>query len=92
MKHTPGPWFKDGNFIRQADDSGLIAELYISPNQNDGRNEALTANAKLMAAAPEMYALLSQINTAFYTRTSRKEWLELMEKTKPLLQKARGEL
>lgn len=49
-------------------------------------------DAHLVAAAPEMYELLSQINTAFYTRSTRKEWLELMEKTKPLLQKARGEL
>lgn len=50
------------------------------------------ANANLISAAPEMYEILDKINAAFYTRTSRKEWLELMEKTKPLLQKARGEL
>lgn len=47
--------------------------------------------AHLIAAAPEMYELLDQINMAFYTRTSRKEWLTLMEKTKPLLQKAKGD-
>lgn len=47
--------------------------------------------ANLFATAPELYELLDQINAAFYTRTSRKEWIELMNKTKPLLQKARGE-
>ena len=61
MKHTKGPWFKDGHFIRQVDDSGLIAELYISPNSNDGRNQSLTDNARLIAAAPEMLEALEAI-------------------------------
>lgn len=49
------------------------------------------ANANLIAAAAELYDLLDKINTAFYTRTSRKEWMDIMEQTKPLLRKARGE-
>jgi hypothetical protein len=52
--------------------------------------EIQKANAELIAAAPELYEMLEKINEVFYARASEKEWLELMEQTKPLLQKARG--
>lgn len=66
------------------DDNGAIAWTVNRSTVND------EANAHLFAAASELYDLLDKINAAFYTRTSRKEWLELMEQTKPLLQRARG--
>lgn len=92
-KHTPGPW---ESIVREEKD-GIWA--YIGPANErtyhilkmDACNDERQANAALIAAAPELYSLLDQINTAFYTRSTRKQWLELMEKTKPLLQKARGE-
>lgn len=94
-KHTPGPW-KTRTFTNISKNVDLIAvvaeignSLIVEPTFAIGSKEE--ANANLIAAAPEMYELLSEINTAFYTRTSRKEWLSLMEKSKPLLQKARGE-
>lgn len=80
-KHTPGPWFADANFVRQVDDSGLIAEIYISPNQNDGRNTSLRANANLIAAAPDLLAfaeLCMSLNV-------------MVPEAKALIAKARGE-
>ena len=79
------------NYIYVADDEGaMIYEGYTldCPATISRPNPY----AHLIAAAPEMYELLAQINMAFYTRTSRKDWLTLMEKTKPLLRRARGEL
>ncbi len=55
-----------------------------------GEKQAIVAVTKDIST--ELYDLLSKINEAFYSRTTRKQWLDLMEQTKPLLQKARGEL
>lgn len=82
-KHTPGKW--------QVLDSTLIHANGYRVATVESEIEHRKANAALIAAAPELYEMVDKINAAFYTRTSRKEWLELMEKTKPLLQKARGE-
>lgn len=60
-KFTPGPWFRDGEFIRSVEDSGLIASVYISPNLNDGRNQSIQANAALIAAAPDMFDALENM-------------------------------
>lgn len=95
-KHTPGPWFLDNqgekltikNIREMPMKNGTIEEIVLDISQGFIPN---SANAALIAAAPELYEMVDKINAAFYTRTSRKEWLELMEKTKPLLQKARGE-
>lgn len=99
-KPTPGPWFVDHDGARTIIKSDRV---YICGFERDyaGANEyqelfearikRQTANARLIAAAPELYALLDEINAAFYCRTSKKAWLELMARTKPLLRKARGE-
>lgn len=97
-KHTPGKWGVDSDAIVAKPDGEhgdwlVIAIMPAPSDMIDDRNNgaAWSHNARLMAAAPELYNLLDRINAAFYTRTSRKEWLALMEETKPLLQKARGE-
>jgi hypothetical protein len=86
-KHTPGPWKINinANFqIYDCEMDEMICEL--------SDLKEYKANAQLIAAAPEIYHLLQKINTAFYTRSTKKEWTDLMELTKPLLQKARGEI
>lgn len=86
MKHTKGPW--------RLEDNGANTRIETIEGKAIGAAWECDddfANAHLMAAAPELYELLSKINTAFYTRASKAEWMELMEHTKPLLQKARGE-
>ena len=49
-------------------------------------------NVRLHTQLEEVVDLLDQINCAFYCRTSKKEWLSLMEKTKPLIQSVRAKL
>ena len=48
-------------------------------------------NVRLHTHLEEVVELLDKINGAFYTRTSKKEWLALMEKTKPLITKVRAQ-
>jgi hypothetical protein len=88
-KHTPGPWT-----VLNMDDQGCYRikegtdhEIRVGMKGS----EVADANRALIAAAPELLSLLERINTAFYTRTTRKEWIELMSESKPLLQRARGE-
>lgn len=80
MNHTKGPWRNNHQRIFAGDVP--VADSFFT--------EQSEANAQLIASAPELYELLSKINEAFYTRSTKKHWLELMEQTKPLLQKARG--
>ncbi len=53
-KHTPGPW--------ATDDAGLItagrSRLHIAQAATTGLGHAADANARLLAAAPEMLAAL----------------------------------
>lgn len=79
--HTPGPWeYRPGVSPRVVANNGLV----ICDTQSK--------NANLIAAAPEMLALLERINHAFYVKNSSKALREVMAETKPLLQKARGEV
>lgn len=55
-KHTPGPWFADNGYVQ--DDGHL--EVATCP---DNRNIFETnANARLIAAAPELLSLLKQLH------------------------------
>lgn len=101
-KHTPGPWNiisdRHGTFIRGTDGS-LINHMYhfnVTDSLMQGytqaqRDERTQADAHLIAASPEMYALLAEINWVFYVTGTTKAMREVMAKTKPLLKKARGE-
>lgn len=66
------------------DDHGVVAHVYEVTLDDE-------ILSHLFAAAPELYDLLDRINVAFYTRTTRVEWMKLMEESKPLLRRARGE-
>ena len=91
MRFTKGPWLAAATSV-YPDREPRGFEIKIQrPIEDSISLEEAQANSHLVAAAPDMYELLDKINAAFYTRTSRKEWLALMEMTKPLLNKARGE-
>lgn len=53
--HTPAPWSYCGDFVRAGDGLYVIAQCYSGCDT--GRAEA-RANARLIAAAPEMLAAL----------------------------------
>lgn len=64
MTHTPGPWRVDkrGEVSVQGPDSFMVADceiLSIRPNAPTG--ERCRANARLIAAAPDMLAALRDI-------------------------------
>ena len=58
---TPGPWHENVDGVVVADKSGpwreIIADVYSSPLDANNRK----ANAKLIAAAPDLYAELTAL-------------------------------
>jgi len=61
MKHAKGPWnyFKsNGNHIIKSD-LNCIADIYAEENSNESQEEA---NAKLIAAAPDLLEALIEAN------------------------------
>lgn len=63
-KHTPGPWILHGALARIEDVNGRLLAVPVFQSQNDtgttyGSNENL-ANAKLIAAAPELLEALKE--------------------------------
>jgi hypothetical protein len=84
LKHTPGPWRITTDFIGVHDEDGRqIASLDSEGSPEIDEDESL-ANAYLMAAAPEMLALLKEV---LYGLSDR----ELIDKVFLLIGKARGD-
>ena len=98
-QHTPGPWqvisgnvydaeskpapFTDTDGVHHPDSrSGLIALVY-----QDHEGRANGANARLIAAAPEMLALLRAIHEV---RSDDNPLYEACERIAPLLAKIEG--
>ena len=70
-KHTPGPWqYPDDGFVRGFD-SSLIASVARGPS------EYAEANARLIAAAPEMYELLEKVAKTAETAASKPDKQEV---------------
>ena len=77
MQHTPGPW----RFEYLGDESralfidaskGRIAEVLFDAKSNDAPYVECEANAKLMAASPDMAVMLCEIRKQLdRTQTSR---------------------
>jgi len=66
-KHTPGPWHAAGNEIKDAANRSIGRAL--SWPGEAGINEF--ANARLMAAAPELFDALKLLAPAFYRAMAR---------------------
>jgi hypothetical protein len=89
-KHTPGPWHlgshgEQYNFAHVragSDDSAeTIAEvfgLYINTGRAGQKNEEAIANARLIAAAPELLAALKACREAFVPEGGNADlWVEV---------------
>jgi hypothetical protein len=66
-KHTPGPWATGGYDIKAEDGRALIATVirrYQNRSALDPDDEG-AANARLIAAAPEMFDALSEVEWIF---------------------------
>ncbi|WP_157778785.1 hypothetical protein [Massilia violaceinigra] len=58
--HTPGPWFAKGRYIGTANHMSYIAEC-SDENCNWANTPMSVANARLIAAAPELLAALQAV-------------------------------
>jgi hypothetical protein len=77
--HTPGPWTKEGATILQAHTNKGICKLL-------GSEQDQNANARLIAAAPDMFDALQAVRDAYGDRDTL-----LMSQVKAALAKAKGE-
>ena len=100
-KHTKGPWKIDGKTglcITDVDDfSRFIGAASIMGSNNNCSYEEAKANARLMAAAPEMLQALEIIyehwnneDNAYYGMDD--ELFPIMKKVKQAIAKAKGEV
>lgn len=58
-RHTPGPWRHAGSGIQARAFDG--SWKWITPNIHGGNREQATANAQLIASAPEMLQALQEV-------------------------------
>lgn len=90
QQHTPGPWiqgcedFPNSGDI-YAEDGSLIAEVFVN-----GEPESMVANARLIAAAPDLLALLEDWLASFVDSIEGGEADELVEATRKAISKATG--
>ena len=81
MTHTPGPWEVIGGTVIHAEIEEIIIATVPEENAVLRFNET-RANARLIAAAPEMYALLNEwLDTPFFE--TKEEWQEWVDEYKP---------
>lgn len=88
MNHTPGPW----EVVRFSDEPNPVI---IGPNGDErittvSGNQDDAANARLIAAAPEMLAMLKAANDAFYVQGTRKALQSALDGSRDLIRKAEG--
>lgn len=76
--------YEAGHKDKSIEDTTLALERDMFLTEHD-------ENVRLHTQVEELVELLDQINGAFYARTSRKAWLALIEKTKPLIRKVQSE-
>ena len=59
--HTPGPWVAMGKAVYTESDNPTREILWGGHNTRSASDEEKKANARLIAAAPEMYEVLSEL-------------------------------
>jgi len=76
-KHTPGPWsYSDHASPRITNvecDIARVEALPGSENHSEVRGEVI-ANARLIAAAPDLLAALREVSLCFGTGEASEEW------------------
>lgn len=100
MTHTPGPWSCDyGNFSVYCETGAEVCE--VTPGNHDDHTaisvEEMQANARLIAAAPELLATLKEAYDALdYAQaqvasdTDRWHLTRCRRKLKPVIDRAEG--
>lgn len=100
--HTPGPWSLvddewDGIFVQVPQSHKFVCEVtatnpvYTTPGYDISKEEAL-ANARLIAAAPELLSLARKLLTVAEDWPMTKAYRsQLIEETKAVIAKVTGE-
>ena len=96
-KHTTGPWVIDWNVSRLdifgSDETTLVASLRRS-TLSQAIDEAARSNARLIAAAPEMYEAIAAIATAmnlgYIPNEILSEGSPILEELRAAIAKAEG--
>lgn len=90
-KHTPGPWTTDGicyggqQQVTQAGTGGSAPKSLMIVAEVNGKEGEQEANARLIAAAPEMFGLLQMLDRAWASHPA-----VLHEKMTAVIQPARA--
>lgn len=66
-KHTPGPWLREGNAVytlNEREVNHLLVQVHVA-NGRTAFAEEQEANARLIAAAPDMLAELQTLRAVF---------------------------
>lgn len=58
-QHTPGPWFADGHYICSAEPDIYARQIAVTCDDGITGNSERIANARLIAAAPELLEALN---------------------------------
>lgn len=98
-KHTPGPWVLDDFEVStERDPANLIAHVYACDRPENPDNEwdvgiETAANAKLIAAAPDLLEALEQIMVLVDASgsTPRPSVAKIIVAARAAIAKARGE-
>ena len=94
--HTPGPWTAERatpNTINIDGDGFSIGEVYDGAEDTDSEGSTAEANARLIAAAPELLAALENcietLDAAKHRANGGCEWIAVIE-ARAAIQKAKG--
>ena len=68
---------------------GYIADVNLC-RTNDAQDVDGEANARLIAAAPELLQLVKDMREAFYVKGTRKALLAVMGRSKSVMEKSEG--
>jgi hypothetical protein len=96
--HTPGPWSHEWQFIVAPDPTGVHPDIYIAEiaeSDEDGRvasTEQQEANARLIAAAPELLDALAYFYNTIrdYPSSVRYPFTDAKDRARAALAKAKG--
>jgi hypothetical protein len=98
--HTPGPWELRGlsDHVRVEHKTGVVSRINVARcgSSKPGRSEPLThdevwANARLIAAAPEMLAALEQCAIACRNPSRVPDMRSVVYAAEAAIRKARGD-
>jgi hypothetical protein len=90
-KHTPGPWYHTGlefNDVRDSDDELVAVAHHLRVGQPKRSGQEAKANARLIATAPDLLAVLQELIDIEGPQPGTAAWAD---KARAAIAKATGE-